>query len=280
MTATFTIDEWVCAAMAATIRDGEVVFHGFGSPCATVAMHVAKRTHAPRMVLVEGSTYALDPDPAFVPPTSNDWSVMRRAAHVLRFEELFDLAARGGLDRMFLSGAQIDAHGNTNVTVIGSPEAPKVKMGGGGGGCNLSATVGAMTLWTTRHRSGRALVERCDFITDLGWVTPEGTRDELGFPGGGPEWLVTELGVMDFAGGRARLRQVFPDVSLDEVRAATGFELPADDRLQPVPPPDPATIALIRRLDPLGVRRREFAETELGRRFQWAEGGLSCYGCL
>jgi glutaconate CoA-transferase subunit B len=279
MTAAFTIDEWVCAAMAATVRDGEVVFHGFGSPCATVAMHVAKRTHAPRMVLVEGSTYALDPDPAFVPPTSNDWSIMRRATHVLRFEELFDLAARGGLDRMFLSGAQIDAHGNTNVTVIGSLEAPKVKLGGGGGGCNLSATVGAMTLWTTRHRSGRALVERCDFITDLGWVTPEGTRTELGFPGGGPEWLVTELGVMDFVDGRVRLRQIFPDVSLDEARAATGFELPAEG-LRPVPPPDPATIALIRRLDPLGVRRREFSETELRRRFQWADGGLACHGCL
>jgi glutaconate CoA-transferase, subunit B len=116
----FTIDEWMCAAMAGTIRDGEVVFHGFGSPCATVAMHVAKRTHAPHMVLVEGATYALDPDPAFIPPTSNDWALMRRASHVLRFEELFDLAARGGLDRMFLSGAQIDAYGNTNVTAIGS----------------------------------------------------------------------------------------------------------------------------------------------------------------
>ena len=49
----FTIDEWVCVALARTIRDGEIVFHGFGSPCAQVAMYVAKRTHAPHMVLVE-----------------------------------------------------------------------------------------------------------------------------------------------------------------------------------------------------------------------------------
>ena len=280
MSREFTIDEWVCAAMAGTIRDGEVVFHGFGSPCATVAMHLAKRTHAPHMVLVEGATYALDPDPPFIPPTSNDWALMRRAAHVLRFEELFDLAARGGLDRMFLSGAQIDAYGNTNVTAIGSLEAPKVKLGGGGGGCNLSATVQRTTLWTTHHRSGRALVGRCDVLTDVGHVTPEGTRAELGFPGRGPGWLVTELGVFDFPDGRARLRQVYPDVSLDEVRAATGFELDVDPGLRALPPPDPAAIALVRRLDPLRVRRREFSEQELNRRFRWADDGRSCTACL
>jgi glutaconate CoA-transferase, subunit B len=280
MSAEFTIDEWMCVALADTIRDREVVFHGFGSPCATIAMHVAKRTHARQMVLVEGSTYALDPDPAFVPPTSNDWSIMRRAVHVLRFEELFDLAARGGVDRMFLSGGQIDPYGNTNVTAIGSLDTPKVKLGGGGGGCNLSATVGTTTLWATHHRSGRTLVERCDVITDLGHVTPEGTREQLGFPGGGPEWLVSELGAFDFPDGRARLRRRYPDVSLDELRAATGFEFIVYPGLRTLPPPDPAAIALVRRLDPLGVRRREFSERELHRRFRWTDGGASCAACM
>jgi glutaconate CoA-transferase, subunit B len=280
MSAEFTIDEWMCVALADTIRDREVVFHGFGSPCATIAMHVAKRTHARQMVLVEGSTYALDPDPAFVPPTSNDWSIMRRAVHVLRFEELFDLAARGGVDRMFLSGGQIDPYGNTNVTAIGSLDTPKVKLGGGGGGCNLSATVGTTTLWATHHRSGRTLVERCDVITDLGHVTPEGTREQLGFPGGGPEWLVSELGAFDFPDGRARLRRRYPDVSLDELRAATGFEFIVHPGLRTLPPPDPAAIALVRRLDPLGVRRREFSERELHRRFRWTDGGASCAACM
>ena len=280
MSAEFTVDEWMCVTLADTIRDREVVFHGFGSPCATIAMHLAKRTHARHMVLVEGSTYALDPDPAFVPPTSNDWSIMRRAVHVLRFEELFDLAARGGVDRMFLSGGQIDPYGNTNVTAIGSLDTPKVKLGGGGGGCNLSSTVGTLTLWATHHRSGRTLVERCDVITDLGHVTPEGTREELEFTGGGPEWLVTELGAFDFPDGRARLRQRYPDVSLGELRAATGFEFAVHPGLRALPPPDPAAIALVRRLDPLGVRRREFSEQELHRRFRWTDGGASCAACM
>ncbi len=275
---TFTIDEWVCAALARTVADGELVFHGFGSPCATVAMHVAKRTHARDMVLIEGATYAIDPEPAFIPPTSNDWSLMRRASHVLRFEELFDLGARGDLDRMFLSGGQIDARGNTNVTAIGSLAQPRIKLGGGGGGCNLSATVGALTLWTTRHRSGRTLVEACDVVTDLGHPDPVGARAERGLPGGGPQWMVTELGVFDFPDGRARLVQRFPDVPLEAIRDATGFPLEVGD-LVTVPPPDPQVIALIRGLDPLRIRQREFGDAELRRSFTWSGDG-GCASCL
>jgi glutaconate CoA-transferase subunit B len=275
----FTIDEWFCVALARTIRDGEIVFHGFGSPCAQVAMYVAKRTHAPQMVLVEGSTYALDPEPAFIPATSNDWSLLRRASHILRFEELFDLAARGGLDRMFLSGGQIDPYGNTNVTAVGALPRPKVKLGGGGGGCNLSATVGALTLWTTRHRSGRVFVDECDFVTDLGHRTPLGTREEMGMPGGGPAALVTELGVFDFPDGRMRLRERFPDVAVEEVLAATSFELDVAGDLRTVAPPSDAELAVVRSLDRLGVRRTEFGERELARRFRWSAHHAGCPCC-
>ena len=274
----FSIDEWFVVLLARTIRDSEVVFHGFGSPCAQVAMHVARHTSARNMLLVEGATYAVNPDPPFIPPTGNDLSLQRGASYRMRFEEFFDAALRGDVDRMFLSGGQIDAYGNTNVTAIGPLEAPKVKLGGGGGGCNLAATIQHLTLWTTRHRSGRALVEHCDFVTDMGHRTPDGSRTELGYAGGGPEWLITELGVFDYDdGGRARLRQVFPDVSVEQVRAATGFELRVAADLRPVPLPSAAEIAALRGVDPLGVRRSEFSPAELRRTFTHGEGaGCQC----
>jgi len=272
----FSIDEWFVITLARTIRNREVVFHGFGSPCAQVAMHVARTTFARDMVLVEGAMYAINPDPPFIPPTSNDASLQRGAAYRMRIEEFFDAAARGDVDRMFLSGGQIDRYGNTNVTAIGPLESPKVKLGGGGGGCNLSATIRQLTLWTTRHRSGRTLVEECDFVTDLGHRTRGGTRSELGFTGGGPQWLVTELGVFDFdEEGHARLRQIFPDVDPDTVRAATGFELRVAADLRQVGPPSSAELAAVRGIDPLGVRRLEFAPEELERTFDFHDG-LPC----
>lgn len=282
---TFTIDEWVVVELARTIRDREVVFHGFGSPCAQVAMHVARRTHARDMLLVEGAMYAVNPDPAFIPPTSNDAALRRGAVYSMRFEEFFDAAVRGDVDRMFLSGGQIDAYGNTNVTAIGAagwPEAgtPKVKLGGGGGGCNLAATIQRLTLWTTRHRSGRTLVDHCDFITDMGHRTPAGDRAELGYTGAGPERLVTELGVFDYDGeGHARLRSLFPDVTREEVEAATGFPLRVAGPLRAPAPPSAAELAALRAVDPLGVRRQEFSAAELERTFTLSDDA-SCAVCL
>lgn len=274
----WTIDEWLVVALARTIRDREVVFHGFASPCAQVAMHVARRTHARDMLLLEGATYAVNPQPAFIPPTSNDLVLHRDAVYRMRFEEFFDAAARGAVDRMFLSGGQIDAYGNTNVTAIGpDPTRPKVKLGGGGGGCNISATVGALTVWTTRHRSGRTLVAELDFLTDVGHRTPDGDRAALGYTGGGPQWLLTELGCFDFRpDGHARLRATWPDVSVDEVRAATGFALDVDPAPGVLHPPTGAELAAVRAVDPLGVRRSEFDPAELERRFHHDDRTTAC----
>jgi len=268
----FALDEWFVVLLARTIRPRETVFHGFGSPCAQVAMHVARRTHARDSTLIEGATYAVNPEPAFIPPTGNDAALKRGAAYCMRFEEFFDAAIRGDVDRMFLSGGQIDRYGNTNVTGIPADSGYRLKLGGGGGGCNLAATIPNLSLWTTRHRSGRALVEACDFITDMGHRTPAGTRAELGYTGGGPQTLVTELGVLDFPGGHARLVQRFPDVTVPEIRAATGFELPVAGDLRVVAPPSAAELAAVRSVDPLGVRRSEFAPAELQRVFEHQPG--------
>ena len=263
----FGLDELFVVELARTVRDAEVVFHGFGSPCATVAMHLAKRTHAPNALLIEGATYAVNPSPPFIPTSSNDHSLKRGSAYSMRFEEAFDMSIRGDIDLMFLSGIQIDPHGNTNVTAVGGMPDPKVKLGGGGGGCNMSATIGRLTLWTANHRSGRCLVTECDFITDIGHRTPEGTRAELGYPGGGPDVLVTEMGVFDYPEGRARLRRLFPDVTMEEVASATGFEFATAPDMAPVEVPSRDQIELVRAIDPLGVRRREFRLAELERTF-------------
>src|SRR3989442_3267763 len=143
-----TFPEVMIYQVARTIKDGELVFHGFGSPVPTLAMLLAKRTHAPHMVHVEGDTYGVNPEPPFLPPTSNDWVLERGRVMALGISDLFDMAARGDMGRMFLSGVQIDRYGNLNVTAIGNPDTPRVKLPGGGGGGNLSGDVQHITGWT------------------------------------------------------------------------------------------------------------------------------------
>jgi glutaconate CoA-transferase, subunit B len=272
-----TLGEMMIAALARTIEDGTLVFHGYGSPLAQLAMHVAKRTHAPRMVLVAGATCGIDPEPPFLAPTTNDWVMDRGASSSLGIEELFDLAAAGRMGRMFLSGLQIDRWGNCNVTVLGYPRI-KLKLPGGGGGCNLSCDAAHITLWTTAHRSpkdmaGRRrfrLVKDCDFITNLGHRTRDGrSSQELGHRGNGPQWLVTELGIFDFdADGHMRLRALYPDASVDEVLEHTEFKPRFAAEIETISAPDSLVVELIRRLDPLKIHEKEIRAEDKGRGFK------------
>jgi glutaconate CoA-transferase subunit B len=274
--ASCTLGEALVYNIARTVADGTLVFHGFGSPLVQLALHLAKRTHAPALVLVAGATYGVNPRPPFLTPTSNDWVLDREAETSLDIGELFDLAASGRMARMFLSGAQIDRFGNCNVTRLGTDRVA-VKLPGGGGGCNLSCDVGAITLWTAAHRSppqrdGKRrfrLVDRCDFVTNLGHRDADGnSRAALRHRGGGPDWLVTDLGVLDFDGeGELRLRAIYPDVELAEVRASTGFELKVAADLATASLPDAEAVAIIRGLDPLGVHLKELQPADRERRF-------------
>ena len=274
-----TLGEVMIYQIARTIEDGILAFHGFGSPLVQLALHLAKRTHAPRLVLVAGATYGVNPSPPFLTPTSNDWAMNRGAECHLDIEELFDLAASGRVGRMFLSGLQIDRWGNVNVTRLGR-EQMRLKLPGGGGGCNLSCDVARITLWTAAHRAPPdvqdrrrfRLVEACDFITSVGHRTAEGKpRSEMRYRGLGPDRIVTELGVFDFdESGHARLAALYPDVDLGEVRASTGFELPVRTDLRMVELPTREMVDLIRTLDPLRIHERELRPEETARRFCWS----------
>lgn len=231
-----TLLEVMIYQVARTIRDGELVFHGYGSPVPALAMLLAKRTHAPHMVHIEGATYGINPDPPFLPPTSNDWSLARGSVMAIAITDLFDIAARGDMGRMFLSGVQVDRYGNLNVTTIGSPTFPRIKLPGSGGGCNLSGDVQHITIWTTGHRASLSkagtrqfrFVNHIDFVSSIGHVARDGTpRAALGLRGDGLEWVVTELGVFDFdpCTHILRLRALYPDTTVQDVLDNTEQEV-------------------------------------------------------
>lgn len=281
MSATCTLGEVMIYNLARTVKNGDLVFHGFGSPLVQLALHLAKRTHAPDLVFVAGATYGLNPTPPFLTPTSNDWVLDRGAECSLDIEDLFDLAASGRMDRMFLSGLQIDGWGNANVSRLGQDRL-RLKLPGGGGGCNLSCDVDAVTLWTPAHRSppgkdGKRqfrLVERCDFVTSLGHRTADGRpRSELGHRGGGPDSVITELGYFDVdREGHLRLRALYPDVDVEEVRQSTGFALRVAEDLAEIALPDAECVEIVHKLDPLLVHVKELRPTDRGRRFPLGRG--------
>lgn len=270
------IDELFVVNVARTIKDKTTVFHGVSSPIPMVAMYLAKLTHAKDMVYFGGVSSAVDPNPPFLPPTTNDWVMIQGRTAMVTVDKIFDLAQRGELDRSFFSGAQIDKYGNQNVSMIGTPEKCKIKFPGGAGGCNLSGDCVNYTIWTTRHRAQKkgdrkffTFVNKCDFVTNVGHVTPYGRREELDLVGNGPDWVVTELGVFDFdeKTRSMRLRYLYPDTTVSDVIDNTEFELIVHPDVRVMEMPSRAEVEVIRKIDPLGVRKLEYPERELSRRF-------------
>ncbi len=276
-----TLGELMIYQIALSIEDGILAFHGFGSPLVQLALHLAKHSHAPNLILVAGATYGINPTPAFLTPTTNDFAMNRGAECHLTIEELFDLAASGRMGRMFLSGLQIDCWGNMNVTRLGNNDRLTLKLPGGGGGCNLSSDAAHVTIWTAAHRThadekGRRryrLVERCDFVTSVGHRTAEGLpRSSMPYRGRGPDCIVTDLGIFGFNdAGHAQLRAIYPDTSVELVAESTQFDFPVSDNLAIAPLPDSDMIEFIRRLDPMNIHQRELSPDDRGRSFALAD---------
>jgi len=273
-----TLDELFTYNIAKTIEDKTTVFHGVSSPIPMVAMYFSKLTHAKDMVYIGGVSSAIDPNPPFLTPSTNDIVMMQNRTAQITVDKLFDMAQRGELDRSFFSGAQVDKHGNQNVTMIGRPGNIKIKLPGGAGGCNLSGDCVNYTIWTTRHRAqvkkdGKkifTLVDKCDFVTNVGHVTPYGKREELDLVGNGPDWLVTELCVFDFDPDSKilRVRYLYPDTTVDDVMQNTGFTPVVHPDVRVMDMPTREEIEIMRRIDPLNVRKNEFPKKELERTFE------------
>jgi glutaconate CoA-transferase subunit B len=84
-------------------------------------------------------------------------------------------------------------------------------------------------------------VEQVDFITSVGYGSGPGTRERLGLRGRGPVLVITDLGMLrpDPQTCELTLEAVHPGVTVDDVRAATGWDLRVvDDVATSLPPTD------------------------------------------
>ena len=227
--------------MARLLSSGETVFHGVASNLPLVAILLARALHAPGLVYLNIAG-AVDPRPTRLTKSTVDPALLEGAVCRVTLTEVFDLSARGGLDTVFLSGAQIDRHGNFNLSVIGPFEAPKVRLPGGAGSALLAPTARRTILWRTRH-DRRAFVETLDFITACGNV----------------ERVVTPLAVLKRHEGCLRAESLHPGVTFDALQEATGFELGGNEPLATTPSPSAEEREALDAIDPEGVRYLEFA---------------------
>jgi glutaconate CoA-transferase subunit B len=237
------IELMICCA-ARALEDNCTVAVGTGIPCA--AAMLAQRTHAPGLVvLFEAGGVA--PQLPTMPISVGDSRTFYRGLMATSMCDVMQFAQRGMIDYTFLGGAQIDAYGNLNSTVIGDYRKPKVRFPGSGGACDL-ASFCWRTMVVTRQNSKR-FVEKLDFRTTPGHLTGPGAREAAGLSAGtGPYRVITDLAVMGYADSNKRMQvlSLHPGVTLDSVKAATGFALEVAPELTTTAPPSAEELRILR----------------------------------
>src|SRR6266567_673640 len=242
----------MASVAARELADGEVVFVGIGLP--NLACNLARRTHAPNLVLIYESG-AVGATPSRLPVSIGDPALVTGSLMVCGMADVFQLFLQNGrIEVGFLGGAQIDRYGNINTTVIGSYERPVVRLPGSGGAVEIA--VHARRTLIVAKLNPRAFPERVDFVTSPGQRCGDHSRRELGMPGAGPVKVITDKGVLeaDPATGEMVLAAHYPGVTADDVQAGVGWPLARRERLESVMPPTETELRVLREvLDPRKV---------------------------
>src|SRR5262249_36613257 len=150
---------------------------------------------------------------------------------------------------VMMGAAQIDRHGNQNISCIGPWARPKAQLIGVRGAPGNTVNH-ATSYWVPAH-SPRSFVARVDAVCGVGTDRAGGGFHEL-------RRVVSNMGVFDFGGpdGTMRIVSLHPGVTLAGVQAATGF--PIDGTAAETRAPTAEELRLIREvLDPEGKRKQE-----------------------
>ncbi|GAA1808860.1 CoA-transferase subunit beta [Luedemannella flava] len=243
----YSPDEMMCVAASRALRDRAVCFVGIGLP--STAANLARRTHAPHLVLIYESG-TLGAKPGTLPLSIGDGILADTADSVVSVPEVFNYWLQPGrVDVGFLGAAQIDRYANINTTMIGGDyQHPKVRLPGAGGAPEIAASCREVVVIVRQNR--RAFVERVDFVTSVGFGSGPGDRERLGLRGAGPRTVITDLGILeaDPATCELTLTHRHPGVDPDAARSATGWDLRVAHDVRTTPPPTPEELAVLRKL--------------------------------
>ena len=229
--------------------DGEIM----ANPIGTIPMiggRLARASFEPDLVMTDGEALLIS---GAYPISATDQPKIVEAWNPYR--SMFDVVW-SGRRHVMMGASQLDRYGNQNFAFIGSWEQPKAQLLGfrGAPGNTIQNTT---SYWIPNH-SPKVFVEKVDVVSGIGYdraaaLGPAGRFHNL-------RHVVTNLGVLDFetADHTLRVRSVHPGVTVDEIVAATGFDLVVPESVPETRAPTTEEYRLIHEvLDPTGLREQE-----------------------
>ncbi len=247
----YTVDELICVCVSRQVRDGDVWAQGINTPLIAAGLILGKLRHAPgaRFTSAIGQALVQDWGPLGISGIEALW-VGKGLIHLGFAAGAAEILPKFQ-PKEFFRPAQVDRRGNLNNIAFGKDyRKPRMRLPGSGGIPDVTPNYDHTFLYVPRH-SRLTFAEKIDFISGMGHV-PQRKR------GGGPRYLISDLGQFDWANGRMRLTSVHRGVDLARIRRKTGFPLELADDLDETPPPDEEDLRLLRdEIDPLNTRKLE-----------------------
>ncbi|MGE5490240.1 MAG: CoA-transferase subunit beta [Actinomycetota bacterium] len=258
----YTRQEMMAIATGREIRDGELAIFGVG--LSMLAGYFAQAHHAPKVrAMTEGGIYGATPVGGL------PWGIEcnRISANATSFTSGLDalgcLVASGRCDVGIIGAAQVDKFGNVNTTGIWDGDIgdtyrlPKTRLTGAGGANDIAC--GAKRFLIMVSHEPKRFVDKVTYISSPGYLDGGDAREKFGFVGGGPSAIITTLGILrphpetkEF-----QLDAYFPFSSVEEILAATAWDLKVSPTVHAVPEPTEAELEALRRVDETGALRRE-----------------------
>jgi glutaconate CoA-transferase subunit A len=256
-----TAEEIMVCVLAAQLDNDSVCAAGAVSPLAVTSYLLAKATHAPNLDLFMTSGGLLDVALRPMLLALGEALDTASAAVICGGEDSYRwYYQQGRVTCEIVTAAQIDRRGRTNNLSVTTPSGRQVRLPGQGGMADVADLHANFVLYLTRH-TPLSLVDSVERTSAARSLHDPDARRAAGLRPG-RVLLVTNLGVFsdDDGSGELVLRSVHPGVSIDELRAATGFEPVLADGWCTTPSPEPEVLRVLREeVDPLGIRRLEMA---------------------
>lgn len=247
----YTLDELISVCISRQVCDGDVWAQGINTPLVAAGLILGKIRHAPRARFASAIGQALVQDwgPLGISRVEDLW-VGKGLIHLGFATGAAEILPKFG-PKEFFRPAQVDRRGNLNNIAFGRDyQRPRMRLPGSGGIPDVTSSYDHTYLYVPRQ-SRLTFAKKLDFISGMGHV-PQRKR------GGGPRYLITDLGQFDWVNGQMRLTHLHPGVDIQMVLRKTGFELEIADVLRETTPPKEEDIRLLREeIDPLGIRKLE-----------------------
>jgi glutaconate CoA-transferase, subunit B len=244
----FTPSELMAVSGARELEDRQVVAVGIGLPM--VATFLAKRTHAPNMIMLF-ELGVIDPEPIHTGVGLADPRVWYRATALSSFVDILgSVLHHGRVDVGFLGGLEVDQYGNLNTTMTGNPGG-KYRHMTGSGGANDIASSAKKTVYIMRQEE-RKFRESISFITSPGYMSGGCSREAAGLRGG-PSRVITDKAIFGFhpKTKKMMLVSIHPGNKLEDVLSTLGFRPIIPARVPETEPPAAEQLRLIREvIDP------------------------------